>query len=74
MGFGNAVYLRGDGPGLSWNKGLPLTCVSSDTWTIAISGAEKPIVFKFLSNDETWSKGEDFVAAPGTSTEFAPTF
>src|SRR5690606_12500637 len=26
VGFGNALYLRGDGPGLSWSKGVPMDC------------------------------------------------
>jgi len=32
VGFGNALYLRGEGLGLSWNQGVPLTCVDGKTW------------------------------------------
>ena len=74
VGFGNTLYLRGDGPGLSWNKGLALTCADDAAWTISLANAVRPVVFKFLINDETWSRGEDYTAAPGTTAELTPSF
>jgi hypothetical protein len=74
VGFGNTLYLRGDGPGLSWNKGLPLTCTADTVWTLAVAGATRPIVCKFLLNDATWSRGEDYTVPPGSATELAPSF
>ena len=32
VGFGNTLYLRGEGVGLSWTQGVPLTCVDGKTW------------------------------------------
>ena len=32
VGFGNTLYMRGEGRGLSWNRGVPLTCVNRSTW------------------------------------------
>ena len=74
VGFGNALYVRGEGPGLSWNKGVLLNCLTKDTWTLSIADAAKPLTFKFLINDQTWSRGEDYVAAVGASTEYTPVF
>jgi hypothetical protein len=74
VGFGNALYLRGDGPGLSWNKGTLLDCVAGDQWSITIPGVKSPVTFKFLLNDQTWSKGEDYVAAPASATKLIPAF
>ena len=74
VGFGNTLYLRGDGPGLSWEKGIVLDCVADDKWSIAFFDAVEPVVFKFLINDQTWSLGDDFVAAPGTDLTVSPTF
>ena len=74
VGFGNALYLRGEGPGLSWNSGLLLKNVESDVWTISILGAKHPVVFKLLLNDSTWSAGEDFVAKSGSNTTVTPKF
>jgi hypothetical protein len=74
VGFGNSIYIRGEGPGLSWNKGELLDNVGSDAWSISLSGAKHPIVFKLLINDTTWSTGDDFVAEPGSKATVTPTF
>lgn len=74
VGFGNALYLRGEGPGLSWEKGVPLNCVASNHWTIAVTESARPIVFKFLLNDETWCAGDDLVIEPGASAAYTPEF
>lgn len=74
VGFGNALYIRGEGPGLSWNKGLPLKNTGADEWTISLPKSTRPIVFKFLLNDETWSAGSDFTADPGAAATFSPSF
>lgn len=74
IGFGNALYVRGDGPGLSWHKGIPLDCVSDDKWSITLKGGAKPFVFKFLVNDLSWSAGPDYVAEPGSDLIIVPTF
>lgn len=74
VGFGNSLYLRGEGPGLSWDKGVALENVKADKWSIALPGATKPVVFKLLINDEVWSGGEDYVLAPGGTAELTPTF
>lgn len=74
IGFGNALYLRGEGAGLSWDKGLLMTCITGDQWQIVLGESARPIVFKFLVNDLSWSAGEDYLVAPGSSLTIAPTF
>ena len=74
VGYGNALYLRGEGPGLSWAKGVQLDSVAGDRWTIALPEAGGPVVFKFLINDITWSSGEDYTVAPGTGLTVTPVF
>ena len=74
VGFGNALFVRGSGAGLSWNKGSPLVCVSSDTWRIVLPGADSPFAFKFLVNDDAWSTGKDFLAGPGDTVTVTPAF
>ena len=74
VGFGNTLFLRGSGPGLSWDKGVPLDCVGGAQWTISLRGAARPVAFKFLLNDERWSVGADYVAAPGIQVTCAPSF
>jgi hypothetical protein len=74
VGFGNAIYVRGDGPGLSWDKGLVMDCAADDEWTITISDAVKPVVFKLLMNDLTWCAGNDYLVEPGAKIAIKPAF
>jgi hypothetical protein len=73
VGFGNMIYLRGEGQGLSWSQGIPLTCVNGSTWKWSAEVTDK-VKFKLLLNDKVWSQGEDLVAAPGQKVEVAPAF
>ena len=74
IGFGNALYVRGDGPGLSWDKGVLMNCVDDSQWQIVLGESARPIVFKFLVNDLSWSAGEDYSAKPGSRVTLVPTF
>ena len=73
VGFGNNLFVRGQGAGLSWDHGTPLTCVDGKTWQWTGTASEK-LTFKLLLNDAVWAKGEDLVAAPGQKVEVAPAF
>jgi hypothetical protein len=74
VGFGNALYIRGEGPGLSWDRGLVMDCVSDAQWIVTISDSVGPIVFKFLVNDVTWCVGTDYSVEPGANITLEPTF
>lgn len=74
VGFGNTLYLRGDGPGLNWDEGVPMECVADDKWTLTVAESARPVLFKFLLNDETWCAGDDFSVAPGGSITLTPEF
>src|SRR6185437_14125736 len=73
VGFGNTLFLRGEGLGLSWTKGVPLTCVDGNTWKWTGDASEQ-VKFKLLLNDQVWSQGEDLIATPGQKVEIAPAF
>jgi len=74
IGFGNHLYIRGEGPGLSWDHGVAMDCVGNGLWTTTVSHAALPVVFKLLVNDLSWSTGADYVAQPGQSFSIDPTF
>lgn len=74
VGFGNALYLRGDGPGLSWSKGVPMDYTADNSWRAAMSGVAEAFEFKVLINDTYWSSGYNIIAQPGSSIEFSPDF
>ncbi|MFO1477826.1 MAG: hypothetical protein U1F98_14420 [Verrucomicrobiota bacterium] len=73
VGFGNKLFLRGEGKGLSWSHGVPLTCVDASTWKWS-GEAGDPLRFKVLLNDAVWCKGEDLVARPGQQVQLSPAF
>lgn len=74
IGFGNHLFLRGTGPGLSWETGVPMANAGSDLWTIDLMGATSPVHCKFLINDALWSAGPDYVVDPGAQLEVTPLF
>lgn len=73
VGFGNNLFVRGQGAGLSWERGIPLECVDSKTWRLTVP-AKDTLQFKLLINDTVWAKGEDVVATPGKRVEVIPAF
>ena len=74
VGFGNQLYIRGAGAGLSWEKGLQLENVSSYEWAFATTKARSDVVFKFLINDELWAEGDNVTVAKGGSSISSPVF
>jgi len=73
IGFGNNLFVRGQGAGLSWERGLPLENVDSRTWRLTVPAKDK-VQFKLLLNDTVWAQGDDVVAAPGKKVEVTPAF
>jgi hypothetical protein len=52
IGIGNKLYVRGEGPGLSTDKGVPLQFVSIGKWRWETPDATGPISLKLFKNDE----------------------
>jgi hypothetical protein len=52
IGIGNRLFIRGEGPGLSWEKGVPLQFVSIGKWRWETNDATAPVKFKLYKNDE----------------------
>ena len=74
VGFGNSLFIRGEGNGLSWEYGQPLTCVDGAAWVWSSPSASEESTFKLLLNDQVWCQGENFRVAPGSQLEIAPHF
>lgn len=53
IGIGNRLFIRGEGPGLSWEKGVPLQFVSIGKWRWETNDASAPVKFKLFKNDDT---------------------
>jgi hypothetical protein len=75
IGIGNRLFIRGDGPGLSWDKGVPLQFVSIGKWRWESSGATAPVKFKLYKNDETECAALGTQSlSPGQQQEVTATF
>lgn len=74
VGYGNELYVRGDGAGLSWNQGRRMQCVANDRWEIALGESSRPISFKLLLNDQIWCTGPDSTVESGATATITPDF
>ncbi len=74
VGFGNELFIRGQGDGLSWDKGTPLKCEDASTWVWTTKEAKGKAEFKLLINDELWASGENVAVNPGETLETVPSF
>jgi len=75
IGIGNRLFIRGDGPGLSWDKGVPLNFVSIGKWRWETNDAIGPVRFRLFKNDavECTALGE-LSLEPGAQQEFTASF
>jgi hypothetical protein len=74
VGFGNSLYLRGEGNGLSWDKGIPLENVGPYEWTFSTTKAKGDLTFKFLINDEIWAESDNITVPKGGTSISSPVF
>ena len=75
IGIGNKLYVRGDGPGLHPDQGVPLQFVSIGKWRWETDDATAPVKVRLYKNDqiECTALGEVTVA-PGNQHEVSASF
>ena len=65
IGWGNTLFIRGEGNVLNWDKGIALSfCEKGQGWFFETEGTQ-PIEFKVLINDQQWSAGDNLKLIPG---------
>jgi len=74
IGIGNKLYIRGDGPGLSWDKGVPMKFLSIGKWGWATDEATGPVACKLYKNDETAALSGEIFLEPGQHVEVTALF
>jgi hypothetical protein len=75
IGIGNRLFIRGEGPGLSWEKGIPLQFVSIGKWRWETTDAASSISFKLYKNDQVECPGlGTLVLQPGHQQEVTAKF
>jgi hypothetical protein len=74
IGIGNKLFIRGDGPGLSWDKGVPMQFVSIGKWGWASHDVAAPVACKLYKNDETAALSGEILLEPGKHVEATALF
>ena len=74
IGFGNALFIRGEGAGLSWDQGLVMDCMEDNFWRVVLPESARGHTFKFLVNDLTWNTGPDYTVPAGGNVTLTPEF
>lgn len=74
IGISNKLYIRGDGPGLSWDSGVPMELVGIGKWEWKTYEANSAINCKVLINDEQWTDSTDIEIPPETTVETSASF
>ncbi|RME68900.1 MAG: hypothetical protein D6781_09845 [Verrucomicrobia bacterium] len=74
IGIGNKLFLRGEGPGLSWEKGVPMQFLAIGKWGWTSTEADGPVVCRIYRNDETPMLDEDIIIPAGSKIEVTPRF
>jgi hypothetical protein len=74
IGIGNKLFIRGDGPGLTWDHGVPMQFVSIGKWGWSTHDAAGPIRCKLYKNDETAALLGEIVLEAGRHTEVTALF
>ncbi len=74
IGIGNKVFIRGDGPGLNRDKGIPMEFVSIGKWSWETSDAVDPVTIQLFKNDDLPAQGEPLSLPPGHQLEATPVF
>jgi hypothetical protein len=75
IGIGNRLFVRGDGPGLSREKGVPLHFVSIGKWRWESADATDPVSLRIYKNDQTECPGlGEITLDPGQQGEVTANF
>ncbi len=74
VGFGNQLFIRGQGANLSWDRGLPLKNIKQDEWVWETDSSFNSCEFKILINDFTYESGENHLLDCGATIQYTPKF
>jgi hypothetical protein len=73
-GWGNKLYIRGDGPGMNWEKGIKLRNIDKDTWVFETQSGSPSFEYKILFNDKDWETGCNHKIGCQKNQEINPQF
>lgn len=73
-GFGNALFLRGEGAGLNWDKGIQLKNEGPTSWYWETDSLFDAIECKVVLNDQQYELGPNHRLLHGEWLDYAPSF
>ena len=73
VGDDDVLCLRGEGPGLNWQEGQPMTYDGEDRWKWTAE-VTSTVTCRVYLNDEISAFGDDIVLQPGQTLEIEPSF
>ncbi len=71
---GNKLFIRGNGAGLNWDKGVELRRMNDDSWVWETGESFENVEFKILLDDKHWENGENRQIECGEKQAFTPKF
>ena len=74
VGWGNELFIRGEGANLRWDRGIAMENIEADIWQWCSECLDEDLICKFLINDFTWSAGENIAIRHGQKSVMQPTF
>lgn len=73
-GLGKKPFIRGQGPGLSWNHGTPMEFLETGKWQWTSPDSSQPVILRIYKDDEIPAEGEAIALEPGEQLEITPNF
>ena len=74
IGIGNKPFLRGEGPGLSWEEGVAMNFVEIGKWAWTPPRKKAGLTVQVYRNDKDPDKGGKLEVKPGQKLEITPEF
>ncbi len=74
IGIGNKPFVRGEGPGLDWDKGEPMNFVELGKWAWSPPDKSAPLTIQIYRNDEQPDSTGKHQVQPGQKFEITPEF
>ena len=74
IGIGNKPFLRGEGPGLSWDEGVSMNFIEIGKWAWSPPRKNASLTVQVYRNDQDPDKGGKVVVKPGQKLEITYRF
>jgi hypothetical protein len=74
IGIGNKPFLRGEGPGLSWDEGVPMNFIEIGKWSWSPPRKNASLTVQLYRNDEDPDQTGKIEVKAGDEIEINPDF